>query len=208
MDAPLAQITEAIKDRVAELGIDILVIDSAGVACEGSPSDAEAANGVWQALRALPRVTPILIGHNNKAGDDRWPLGSIVWHNGCRASWFISTPGEDVGGSFALTLTKKKWNLKGTEASEQYEYVVTTDPAVSRTSVTRRTVQQLKPPVGLRIISLLKEAPRRELSRDALREALDDCSPEAVKKAVQRLRDDGQVEADDRDVRLALSRVH
>ena len=84
----------ALRRYVAEMGISLIIIDSAMPACGGPPEESHLATAYFNALSKLPAsVTTVTIAHITKANLDekivRTPFGSIVWRNRPRCTWFV-----------------------------------------------------------------------------------------------------------------------
>jgi hypothetical protein len=194
MDAPLPQAAENVRNMVDEYGIDYLIIDSAGVCCGGNPSEADVAHSVSNAIKSFPRVTTFLVGHNNKSGEDRWPLGSIAWHSNCRASWFVSAEKEG-DGQFTLKLSNRKWNQRGNEVVNEVSYafsqaasgVLTIEPTATLTP--RDALKDRSN--GEKLLEFLRDGPK---SRDAINEYLaKDGDTNSVRQAIYRLKQKNRI---------------
>jgi hypothetical protein len=109
-EAPLAAIADQLRGRIEELGISYVICDSAGFACEGSPSEPEAATSFFAGLRSVGRVGSLTLAHITKNGDQEKPFGSVFWHNGARATWFMSRL-EQTERLLRVQLMPKKSNL-------------------------------------------------------------------------------------------------
>lgn len=87
---PIADLTDTITREMVKFHCGGLVIDSVAFACGGDPSKAEIATGFYGSLAQLPVSTKILIAHTDKAENDKYPFGSIFWHNGIHGmSWYV-----------------------------------------------------------------------------------------------------------------------
>ena len=75
---------------VKDNGIGFGIFDSVGFACGATPETAESALTYYAAVR---RVCPgsLHIAHRTKNGEstDKYPFGSIFWHNGARMTWYM-----------------------------------------------------------------------------------------------------------------------
>lgn len=83
--------------------IAFVVLDSIAFGCDGPPEAAESAAAYFRAVRQL-RVGALLLAHQTKGenGDQR-PFGSVFWHNGARASWYLKRS-EAEGDQALMTL--------------------------------------------------------------------------------------------------------
>lgn len=117
MFGPLADQVEAIEKEIDEHNIRLLIIDSAAYACGGKPEDSEQTNRLFDALRAL-NIGSLIIAHETKGagiiGNHDKPFGSVYWHNGARATWFVQKQQDeqDLEGKTVLHigLFNKKTN--------------------------------------------------------------------------------------------------
>lgn len=94
-----------LADAAREHGATLLVIDSLAYAIPGmDPSDPQAATAYSAVIQ--PFGIPVLsLAHMNRAGDDRYPFGSVFWHAGARITWSLTPDGTD-----AAKLTSRKHN--------------------------------------------------------------------------------------------------
>ena len=97
---PLVSEINEIQRLVAENSIDLVVVDSAGLACGGRPEEAEVTLQYFGALRSL-RSTSLTIAHQPKhaEGNDASPFGSTYWKAMIRSLFHIrctQDPGSDV----------------------------------------------------------------------------------------------------------------
>lgn len=101
--------------------LDLIIVDSAVMACGADPLKPEAAAEYASALLDIGR--PVLsLAHVTKVDDSRYPFGSIFWHNLARTTWSLTgDEGETLLrhrkhnnyqglGSFSLAIT---WSEEG-----------------------------------------------------------------------------------------------
>jgi hypothetical protein len=83
----------------------LIVVDSVAYAIPGAdPSEPQAATTYSKLIQ--PFGVPVLsLAHMNRAGDDRYPFGSVFWHAGARMTWSLVPDGQK--GS---KLTNRKHN--------------------------------------------------------------------------------------------------
>jgi hypothetical protein len=86
-----------------------VVVDSISPACYGTDISAPGTPQAYGQAIALIGRTAISIGQVNRAGDLRYPFGSVLWHYQVRASWSIETPPGGTRGT-NLLLTDRKAN--------------------------------------------------------------------------------------------------
>ena len=94
-----------------------LIVDSAVSACGGLVKDEAAVARLLNFLSDLGRIgiTTILLAHNTKDDDTRYPLGSIYWHNLVRATHYIEH--HQVDG--AQELDWLLWNRKSNRGKQR-----------------------------------------------------------------------------------------
>lgn len=101
-----------IRDIIAKRKITYLVCDSIGFAAEGAPESAEAATGYFRALRECGSVGSLHLAHMNRSEQgDQKPFGSIFWHAGARATWFLKRTSADETESMMVAFHNRKSNL-------------------------------------------------------------------------------------------------
>lgn len=94
---PLPDILPALKRRVREQGIDLIMVDSAALACGGDPIDSPVALRYFNALASLS-IPSLSLAHTTKDEKaDKYPYGSIFWHNSARATWNVKLTQEEDG---------------------------------------------------------------------------------------------------------------
>ncbi len=92
--AGLAGHVDQLKDELDDAEIDYIIIDSAGMAAPGDPGSPEPVMAYFAALQQLRRPS-LTIAHTNRAGDSRYPFGSVYWHALSRLSWSLIPEGDD-----------------------------------------------------------------------------------------------------------------
>lgn len=92
---PLTDLVDVVGREMQRYHIGVLVVDSVGFAAGGDLVKAEVATSFYTALAQLPLSTKLLIAHTDKAENDKYPFGSIFWHNGIHGtSWFLKANQE------------------------------------------------------------------------------------------------------------------
>jgi len=90
------------------IGATFVVIDSIVPACAGiDPMKPEAASQYAAALQLIARPA-LSLAHITKADDQRYPFGSVFWHNLARTTWSLAAGGES--GQHTVILTHRKRN--------------------------------------------------------------------------------------------------
>lgn len=107
---PVVEQMETIRRELRKNGAGVMIVDSALPALGGNASDAEAVSRLmYHALDTL-EVPVILIAHVNRADDDRYPFGSIYWHNAARMTWNVKRSDSEDSPDIQIALTHKKAN--------------------------------------------------------------------------------------------------
>ena len=108
----LADQVSQIKKIIGEKGIRFIVIDSAGLACGGKPSDEEMTILLYQAVRQLGEVTSLIIGHIPKDHKDEKPGGSNYWWHYARSAWEMRRVNSNHGMTHTALYHRKANGVK------------------------------------------------------------------------------------------------
>lgn len=112
-ERPLVHEADRLRQIIRDERLDYAVLDSVAFACDGPAAADEVASAYFRALRRL-RIGTLNIAHNTKAGDEEKPFGSVFWHNGARASWFVKRTSEAMDRTrLSLAVFNRKWNMGG-----------------------------------------------------------------------------------------------
>jgi hypothetical protein len=108
---PLVDQVEPLRRYIRDMKIGLMICDSGGPACGGSPEEAQAAIAYFGAIGSLP-CTTVTICHTTKAtygqkGDPERPFGSVYWHNLARRTFFVK-PDHSDPSTLRLALISKK----------------------------------------------------------------------------------------------------
>lgn len=142
-------------DRLARIvrdeRIEYAIFDSVVFACDGPPEAAESVLRYFQALARI-RVGSAHIAHTTKSeGGDQKPFGSVFWHNGARATWYVKLADTSADGKeIAIGLFNRKANLTRLCRPAGYKIIfddwsttfATTDPADISDLAIKMTVSQ------------------------------------------------------------------
>jgi hypothetical protein len=116
-ERPLVYELQRIQHWKHENTLDYLVLDSVGFGTAGKPEDAESAIAYNRAFRALD-CGGLAIAHVRKDGQnpteaEKYPFGSIYWHNSARCTWFVKEAENILTESTTKTigLFNRKMNL-------------------------------------------------------------------------------------------------
>jgi hypothetical protein len=186
---PLVEEVERLASMIAEHQITYLICDSVAFACKGAPESAEAANDYFRALRAL-KVGSLNVAHitkgNEDSGAEKRPFGSIFWHNGARATWFIKRADDERDDDrIDIALLQRKANVGRRRSAALGIRFTFTDPRIAVESFTVADHQELsaKLPLWQRARAVLRQGPLEpaELAERA------DGTPTAIRQMVHRM---------------------
>ena len=116
---PLVDKYESVQLAIRKNAITILLIDSAGLAVGGDPSDSQATLQYFNTLQKFNDlgVTTLTIAHVTKNGSSdrnppRQPYGSTYWHNSSRATYYVESERvDDRPDLYSVTFGCRKMNL-------------------------------------------------------------------------------------------------
>lgn len=91
---PIWEQARHLRELANAIDADLIIVDSIVMACAGAdPMDTATATGYAAALELIGRPT-LSLAHTTKAGDHRYPFGSVFWHNLARTTWSLQRDGE------------------------------------------------------------------------------------------------------------------
>jgi hypothetical protein len=103
---------KAIKSKVVNEGILLVIVDSLGPATGGDPSATDSAIAIMQALRSLG-VTVVCLAHVAKGEtteQPKDPFGSVFYSNLARRTWYVERVQEEQSDVLDVGLYCKKVN--------------------------------------------------------------------------------------------------
>jgi hypothetical protein len=106
---PLAKCLPQIQKKINEIGADVIIIDSLGLATGGNLNDSEPALNFYNALRQLP-VTPLIIAHTAKDVNNKRKTvyGNAFYENLARCIWELHKYQEEGSSELKLSLYNRK----------------------------------------------------------------------------------------------------
>ena len=120
---PVPELIDTLSREMVKFHSGALVVDSVVYACGGDPLKADVASGFYNALAALPTSSKILIAHTDKAENDKYPFGSIFWHNGLHGrSWYVKTSKDETSVSQAWYLRKNSNGRRPQEFALRFDF--------------------------------------------------------------------------------------
>lgn len=111
--APLTEEVGRLRGWILKSGIKYIVCDSVAFAADGPPESAETAATYYRAVRALG-IGSLHIAHVTKSLEegDQKPFGSVFWHNGARATWYLKRANEGLSDdTVEVALYNRKANI-------------------------------------------------------------------------------------------------
>ena len=182
---PLIYEADRLLRIIRDERIDYAVFDSIAFACDGAPESAEIASRYFQGLRKLGVIGSLHIAHITKSeGGDQKPFGSVFWHNGARATYFVKLVESSPDGKIlSVGLFNRKANLSGLYPPTGYQikftdtrcYFEPSDPAETPELAEKMTLRE-------RMYQSLKTG---ALTVDDLADKLD-AKPDTIRKTVKR----------------------
>lgn len=108
-DRPLFESVNYVLDKIGEVGADVIIIDSLGMAVGDDLNLTKPAFAFFSALRQLP-VTPIIIGHTSKDLNNKRKTvyGNAYYENEARSIWEASKDQQPGSNEMLLTLFQRK----------------------------------------------------------------------------------------------------
>jgi hypothetical protein len=183
-ERPLVHELDRLQRIVRDEKIDYAIFDSVAFACDGPPESAEIAGRYFRAVRQIG-IGSFHIAHITKSeSGDQKPFGSVFWHNGARATYFVKLAEESIeGDTLHIGLFNRKANLGRLQTPTGFKIVFTADrtyftkedPAGSPDLAEKMTIAQ-------RMKSLLRAG---AVTVDTLAN-MANSKPDSIYKAVQR----------------------
>jgi hypothetical protein len=132
-ERPLVHEVDRLRRIVREGEIEYSVFDSVVFACDGPPETADSAARYFRAVRQIGGGS-LHIGHVSKAeGADKYPFGSVFWHNAARGTWFVKTSGDSQEeGVLRVGLFNRKANLGRLQPPAGFAITFTDDATTFR----------------------------------------------------------------------------
>jgi hypothetical protein len=109
MTAPLADVIDEIQMLVREYRAELVIIDSAGMACGGEIKDEPAVLAFFAAARRL-NTTVLSIAHVTKSDSNGKPIGSQYWHSQPRSTWEFVAEDDNPENELSVTWFHRKSN--------------------------------------------------------------------------------------------------
>jgi len=163
LTSPLSKSQDGLRKFVKDNGIGFGIFDSVGFACGATPETAESALTYYAAVR---RVCPgsLHIAHRTKNGEstDKYPFGSIFWHNGARMTWYMEGAEESPESPVLnVAMHNRKGNLgKRVSAPLGFSLVFSEERTTVRSSDPAENPDLAgKVPLWRRMQALLKRGP-------------------------------------------------
>lgn len=166
-EQPLVYELPRIQQWKHDHGLEFLVADSVAYGTAGKGEDSESTMAYIRALRAL-NCGVLAVAHVRKDGQnpteaEKFPFGSIFWHNSARCTWFVKDSEQALNDSTTKTigLFNRKMNLSAKLPA--VGFAIDFDAAAVRFSrVDVRDVQDLASslPLWQRIREVVRHGPQ------------------------------------------------
>jgi len=108
MGLPLVDDVDRVKDIVHRRNIDVIIIDSMGLAVSGEMESAETVLGFFRAIRQLEKTT-LVVSHTNRQGTI---FGSAYTVNASRSVWEAKKSAGNAGGIEFSLFHRKANNIQ------------------------------------------------------------------------------------------------
>lgn len=165
---PLAQDQDRIQDIVDERGIDLVIVDSMGMAVEGELESAETVLSFFRAVRTIGK-TALIISHVNRQGTI---FGSAYTNNSARNVWEASKAASTVSSNekdIAFNLFHKKANNINLQPSQSWSMSFDDDKVLLERGEVYETTDAGKLSIPKLVKEILKrEGPRTKDSLDEM----------------------------------------
>tara|TARA_R100001594_G_scaffold16478_4_gene33971 strand:+ start:28800 stop:30095 length:1296 start_codon:yes stop_codon:yes gene_type:complete len=115
-DVPLVTETDRIRDLIYKHSIDVIVIDSMGMAVGGELESAEEVLNFFRGIRQLGNKTSLIISHSNRSGTI---FGSAYTMNSCRSVWEAKKSSKNAQG-MDFSLFHRKANNIGMQPAQSW----------------------------------------------------------------------------------------
>ena len=186
---PITEERDRLRREIRDHGLEALIVDSAGYACNGAPEEAEVALAFFRTIEQLG-LPVLILAHVNrvdaKNGADK-PFGSSFWHNSARATWYIKRDEQDaIDGHVSVALFERKNNESSAKRTLGLQWHFDeehgTTAGLSKHAIAESASLSSMLSTGKRIVLLLKAGP---MTISQIAEELD-AGVDAVRKAVHR----------------------
>lgn len=143
-DRPLVEEADRLRREAGRLGLEYLVLDSAGFGTAGPPEAAEEALKYFRALRQVGLGAHLLAHVNRSENGDQKPFGSAFWHNSARATWFAKQVSVSADNKrLSVGLINRKANLTRLHPAIGFEFDFTDDARVRVSKIDVAGVEEL-----------------------------------------------------------------
>ena len=192
-ERPLVHELPRIQQWVREHSLAFLGLDSIAFGTAGAAEDSENAMAHNRAFRAL-NCGGLAVAHIRKEGTnpaetERYPFGSIFWHNSARCTWFAKAtdPTATAGGPRTIGLFCRKANLSARLAAVAFAFRF--EPGritVARANVATSPELAASLPLWQRIREVVRSGPR---TLAAIASELQHGNVESLDRIVRRQKD-------------------
>lgn len=188
-DIPLCDDLESVREHIAENDIEVVIIDSLGLAAGNELKETKAALDFYRALRQL-KVTSLILAHNSKDREtkQRSIYGNQYFQAQARNVWEIRKVQEQGSSDLDIALFHRKpppFNKLHAPIGFHIRYE---DNGLFEIKESAASLQEFKSQlsVGKRILDFLKNGQK---NRDEIKIELEDVSDGTIRGTLKRLRD-------------------
>ena len=187
--SPIHEMRKTVKRMVQKNEISLIIIDSAALACGGRPEEAETATRFFNALAEIG-VTVLLIAHEAKGSEGKYPFGSIFFWNCARRIWNVQATQEQEDRLLEVGLMHRKANNGRLEQPVGIR-VWFGDDKVDISKGELNTEWSGERTIKNRIFYALVKGPKH---LDELREEMNDVKDAVLKKSLSQMKDKGKLD--------------
>ena len=160
---PLREQADAIRRFAKKNEVEVLLVDSGGVACGGPPEKSEAALGYFAGALKTCVPTVLTICHVSHTSDGMYPFGSKFWHNMARSTAFMQASGI---GTDDITLSyfprKENETKRGAQSNFKLHFGSGGDSEITIQRVANRVAPVAPAEVDDKVWAVVKMAPGRK----------------------------------------------
>ena len=180
--SPLIHDVEEIQRIIIEHHLNMVVIDSVGLACGGEPEKAEPVLAYYQALRSL-RITSLSLDHMTKGGNQKQAYGNQYKMSQSRNAWEVVRGEASDDATLEMGLFHRKANHGMLHRPLGLTWTFIPDEMVTVHTQNPSNIVNVedKMPLRLRISNVLSHG---AMSIEAIAEELQGTAPQVVRNTL------------------------
>lgn len=195
---PLADDLPQIQEKIDEVGADVIIIDSLGMAVGDDLNLTKPAFSFYGALRQLPGVTPFILAHTAKNNDKKTVYGNAFYENEARNIWEAVKQQEPNSKELILILHHRKpAPFQGMHDPIAFKFTFQDNKTlVEKADAPEEKKQSMKQSNTETVFAILSEADPEPLEPKEISEKTDPkISANSVYKALYDLKEKGKVDS-------------